>query len=74
MGLFEIFLGGVEAKLKRLDRTIEAADYDPAEECLLDLRVAISRKHSPGSAVSGQRGLRPARSGRGQTAPQVSAV
>jgi hypothetical protein len=52
MGLFEVFLGGVEAKLKRLDRTIEAADYDHAEECLLDLRVAISRKHSPGSEVS----------------------
>ncbi len=53
MGLLDTLLhGGIEHKVKRLDGLIETAGYDEAEGCLLDLRVAIARKHPPGSELS----------------------
>jgi tetratricopeptide (TPR) repeat protein len=53
MGILESLLGGgIEAKLKRLDRAIEQSEYDDAEECLLQLRVSAATKHLPGSEVS----------------------
>ncbi len=53
MGILEIFLGGgLEQKVKRLDRMIETGGYNDAEEFLLDLRVTVSRKHPPGSELS----------------------
>lgn len=53
MGILDMFSGGsLESKLKRLSRTIEESEYDDAEEALLELRVAISRKHPPGSEMT----------------------
>jgi tetratricopeptide (TPR) repeat protein len=53
MGIFDVILGnGIETKLKRLDRVIEEGQYDDAEGCLLELRVFVSRKYSPGSSLA----------------------
>ena len=53
MGIFDILGGGgIEAKLKNLDRLIEEAEYEKAEDCLLDLRATTAKKYAPGSAVT----------------------
>ena len=53
MGFLDIFLGnGIDAKLKDLDRAIEQAAYDDAEDALLELRVNSAKKYPPGSEVS----------------------
>jgi tetratricopeptide (TPR) repeat protein len=53
MGFLDMFSGGgIEGRLKRLHRTIDEASYDEAEEALLDLRVAISRKYPTGSEMT----------------------
>lgn len=53
MGFLDALLGGgLEAKLKALDRAVEQADYDSAEDMLLDLRAKTAGKHPSGTEVA----------------------
>ncbi len=46
MGFLDSLLGsGIDGKLKHLDKLVENASYDVAEESLLDLRGACARKY-----------------------------
>ncbi|MBM3794016.1 MAG: hypothetical protein FJW31_08090 [Acidobacteria bacterium] len=52
MGFLDSLLGGgIDSKLKHLNKLVEDASYDAAEESLLDLRGACAKKYPPGSAV-----------------------
>lgn len=52
MGFLDSLLGGgIDSKLKHLDKLVEDASYDVAEESLLDLRGACAKKYPLGSAV-----------------------
>lgn len=52
MGFLDVLLGGgIEAKLKTLERAVENSDYDSAEENLLELRAQCAKKHTLSGAV-----------------------